>query len=126
MKAIAIILFSTLLLTAKGQEKAERFKHIDSLYTEGFIGYQKDFLTQIYYPQEIREEKIIGNVYFSAEIDTTGYISDFKIIKGLDYRLDKIVKEKFQNTDGKWRQFQDKNGDKISYKISDYVYFELK
>ena len=67
----------------------------------GSLGYQKDFRNVVYYPTEIREEEIISIVYFEVEIDTIGQISDFIILNEIDTRLDNIVKEQFEKTNGK-------------------------
>jgi len=116
-------------LAANGQanpELAERWKEIDSLYTNGFEGYQADFRNQLYYPVEIKKEKISGTVYFEATIDTVGNISNIEVIRGVDLRLDKIVTDTFRNTNGSWKVQTNEQGAKVSYKVSDNVYFELR
>jgi len=129
MNTIVTIILLTLAIAANGQstpEIGERYKYIDSLYTDGFKAYLTDFRSQIYYPSEIKTEGIIGIIYFEASVDTTGHISDFKILCGIDPRLDSIVKEKFHNTNGKWRIQIDEKNRKIPFIITDYVYFELR
>lgn len=118
-----------LALAANGQahsELADRWKEIDSLYTNGFEGYQADFRNQLFYPEEIKLEKITGTVYFEATIDTAGVIFNIEVIRGVDLRLDKIVTDTFRNTDGKWKVQTNEQGGKASYKVSDKVYFELR
>jgi hypothetical protein len=129
MKTLLTILILILALAANGQEHpelADRWKGIDSLYTNGFEGYQADFRNQLFYPEEIKQEKITGTVYFEATIDTAGNILNIEVIRGVDPRLDKIVSDTFRNTNGRWKIQSNQQGIKTSYKVYDNVYFELR
>ncbi|MCZ4408339.1 energy transducer TonB [Cryomorphaceae bacterium 1068] len=129
MKNIATIILFALALSSNGQSTTKlsgRNEQIDSLYKDGFKGYQRDFRNQIYYPSEIKPEGIVGRIYIEAVIDTVGQISDFKIMRGIDHRLDSIVSEKFKNTEGKWRILVNGQDEKTPYIIQDYIHFELR
>lgn len=129
MRTLSTIFLLLLAMVTTGQsnpELSDRWKRIDSLYINGFQGYQADFRNQLYYPVELKKEKIIGTVYFEATIDTVGNISNIEVIRGIDPRLDKVVTDTFRNTHGNWKDYTNEQGAKMSYKVSDNVYFELR
>jgi protein TonB len=51
----------------------------------------KYFSSAIQYPEDVKKENIEGTVYVTFVIEKNGSISNAKVIRGVDPRLDKIA-----------------------------------
>jgi len=96
---------------------------------ENFVGgkaeYYKVFNRHLEYPKQLKRDNIDGFIFFELQIDTSGYIVDFKVIRSVDALMDKEIEKKIYLTDGKWK-IMTENGRKVNYRIIDKVYFELR
>ncbi|MBP6511204.1 MAG: energy transducer TonB [Bacteroidia bacterium] len=126
-----LIIILSLMIIAFSQCKSQTLELVvdRGSVVDNFIGGNTEFYnvfrSKIRFPAELKSEKIIGNVYFEIEIDTTGNIIDFKILKGVSPLMDKEVENKIYLTNGKWIPMI-KNGNKTNYKLIEKVYFELR
>ena len=124
---ILIILFGLLFFLGQCQSQhltAPLYGKIDENFKVGKKEYSKVFKNKIIYPEQLKEKKITGNVYFEIEIDTIGNISKFTILKGINSLMDGEVEKKIFLTNGRWIPLI-KNEKKVNFTISDNVYFEL-
>ena len=96
---------------------------------ENFVGgrseYYNVFKSKLQYPSQLKQDTIVGIVYFEIEIDTGGFIVEFKILRGVTPLMDEEVENKIYLTNGKWSPVF-KKGRKVNYRIVDRVYFELR
>lgn len=96
---------------------------------DNFIGgtpeFHNVFRNKLEYPDSLKKEGVFGIVFFEIEIDTLGYISNFKILRGVAKKMDEEVQKKIYLTNGKWKPLIIKNR-KVPYKVFETVYFELR
>ena len=127
MNKILIIL--SVLLNTLGQCQTKSDEIPWGTVKENFIGGQSEFYnvfnTKVKYPESLKKDGVVGTVYFEIEIDTTGNISNFKILRGVAPLMDKEVEEKIYLTNDKWKPLMIE-GKKSKYKLTEKVYFELR
>lgn len=127
MDKLFIIL--SLIINSLGQCQTIPSKIQSGSIDDNFIGGRTEFYnvfkSKLQYPEELKDEKITGSVYFEIEIDTSGVIVDFNIIKGVTPLMDQEVEKKIYLTNGKWGAVI-RNGKKVNYRIVEKVYFELR
>ena len=85
-----LIIILSLMIIAFSQCKSQTLELVvdRGSVVDNFIGGNTEFYnvfrSKIRFPAELKSEKIIGNVYFEIEIDTTGNIID-RFIKQIEY-----------------------------------------
>lgn len=82
----------------------------------GYKALQEYFYKNIKYSDEALKNKVEGKIYFSFKIDYDGDVKDVKIVRGLGYGLDEIVKKVIKDCP-KWNAAT-KNGQTVSAKFS--------
>lgn len=82
----------------------------------GYKALQAYFSENIKYSEEALKNKVEGKVYFSFKIDYDGDVRDVKIVRGLGFGLDEIVKKVIKDCP-KWNAAI-KNGQTVSTKFS--------
>lgn len=82
----------------------------------GYKALQEYFYKNIKYSDEALKNKVEGKVYFSFKIDYDGDVKDVKIVRGLGFGLDEIVKKVIKSCP-KWDAAV-KNGQPVSTKFS--------
>jgi hypothetical protein len=107
---------------AQDQTTNTNFGTIEDNFIGGRSEFVNIFFSKVEYPEELKAEKLSKTVYFRIEIDTTGLIVNFKIVRGGHPLMDKEVEEKIYLTNGKWKPMS-KDGEMINYFINEKVYF---
>jgi len=125
VKIHLLILLGMMHLTSCSAQKVLPFGSIEVCFPEGRPGYQKVFQNKVRFPDSLRTKENSGIVYFELEIDTSGDISNFQILKGLHEILNEEVRTKVYLTDGMWKPLI-VDGHATNYKIRDRFYFELR
>jgi outer membrane biosynthesis protein TonB len=98
---------------------------IESHFIGGNYNFYNVFKSKIIYPQRLKEENILGSVYYELLIDTIGYIKNVKIIKSPHPLFSEEVTAKIKLTNGLWKPYYI-DGKKSKYYIRETVYFELR
>ena len=124
-----LILILVLISTGKSCEERNSteqvYRTVEQNYSGGRSSFYNDFNSHLKYPAELKSEKVIGTVYFELSIDTVGNVSKVEILKGIRDLFEKEIENKILLTNGNWIP-ETINGKKVSYKISENVYFELR
>jgi len=118
MKKIIPVLFVFFLLingTSYSQEnmsisesrKMSMKKLLDYRFKGGFYSFEKLFLTSVSYPEQARQNCIIGITIASFQVDCDGNIKLVTIKNPLHYGIDDQINGFFQKTQGNWNTCKD-------------------
>ncbi len=112
---MAIFVFSIVLQaqqenTAAASRYANIKKLLDYRYVGGFYTFEKDFLEQVKYTEQARQNCVIGILIATFVVDCNGnYISLKTQIKNpLHYGLDNEISKFLLSTQGHWNKCHDK------------------
>ncbi len=89
----------------------------------GYKALKEYFSENIKYTEEALKNKVEGKVYFSFKIDYDGNVTDVKIVRGLGFGMDEIVKKVIKDCP-KWNAAT-KNGQTVNAKFSYFAECKL-
>lgn len=89
---------------------------IEASFPGGVVALKTYLKDNITYPKEYSEISIVGKIYVSFYIEVDGAVSEVEIVRGIDGKLDEIVKKMIYRMP-KWQPAKDIDGSDIRSRV---------